>query len=76
MEFSEKEVKMFTGLGYGDLVERFEEDPLSLYKVAAMDCFMHDLRGKYVDSLRKCMLVLKTGVFYRGTEQWDSLIED
>lgn len=75
--FSEKEVEMFIALGFGDKIKLFvgEDDHMIMYKLAVEKCFLENKSGVAVDSLRRCVIALKSGTVYRLTQEWDDLIE-
>ena len=74
-DYSEKEIEMFIALGLGDKIQFFAENPVQLYNLAVERCFLNSLTGVAVDSLRRCVIALNKCKVYRGTQEWDDLIE-
>jgi hypothetical protein len=76
-EYSEKEVQMFLELG-------FEEEHLDymlknltawvIYSLAARKCFVEDLEGPAVNSLKLCLKAWDDKNVKRRTEEWDQMI--
>lgn len=75
MEYSKKELEMFTLLDYEDLCYKTNLYPPSVYQIVAEACFIKDLQGLAVDSLRRCMEAFKKSEVWRMTPEWDALIE-
>lgn len=73
--YSEKEVKMFTALGFEELLERLQDEPVTMYRIVSEEAFIKDLRGPLVDSLRRCLSALRTCSMYRMTDEFDALIQ-
>lgn len=74
-DYSEKEIEMFNALGLSDKIKFFAENPVQLYHLAVERCFVNNLTGVAVDSLRRCIIALNQCKVYRGTQGWDDLIE-
>lgn len=74
-DYSEKEIEMFNALGLSDKIKFFAENPVQLYHLAVERCFVNNLTGVAVDSLRRCIIALNQCKVYRGTQEWDDLIE-
>lgn len=74
-DYSEKEIEMFIALGLGDKIQFFAENPVQLYNLAVERCFLSSLTGVAVASLRRCVIALNKCKVYRGTQEWDDLIE-
>lgn len=71
---SEKERAMFTALGLeGQLWLPLPVS--SFYEMAVRRVFLGNMQGPAVESLRRCVKALDTGKIYRGTFEWDSLIQ-
>ena len=78
MKFFEKEKQMFMELGFDDnTLHRMEENmsAYDAYECAVKKVFVQELKGKAVDSLRQCLMVLEDGEAYRGTPEFDELIQ-
>ena len=85
-DYSEKEIQMFKALGLEDKIQFFADNPVQLYHLAVEHCFLNNLKGVEilflnnlkgvaVDSLRRCVIALNKCKVYRGTQEWDDLIE-
>lgn len=74
-DYSEKEIEMFISLGLGDKIKFFAENPVQMYNLAVERCFVNNLTGVNVESLRRCVIALNKCKVYRGTQEWDDLIE-
>ena len=74
MEFSEKEIQMLNMIGVGDLCDRFTSDPLGLYRIAMERAFLECASGPHVDSMRRCIVAIRKCSVYRGTDEWDAMI--
>lgn len=74
-DYSEKEIEMFNALGLSDKIKFFAENPVQLYNLAVERCFVNNLTGVNVESLRRCVIALNKCKVYRGTQEWDDLIE-
>lgn len=72
--YSQKEQDLFRSLGYENLMSIIDIPP-NLYSIAAIECFVSDLSGKSVDSLRRCLKAIHNLHPYRLTDEFDSLIE-
>jgi hypothetical protein len=71
--FSEKEKLLFSSLACQDLLK---QEPYLAYRTAAEFCFLSDMRGPSVDSLRRCMnTMISSKAPHRLTEEFDNLIE-
>jgi len=73
IKFSEKELELFDRLGFGYLADRIE--PFVLYRTVAEDCFVNDLKGPEVESIRACLRAFQDANLRRLTPEWDSLIQ-
>jgi len=71
-EYSEKELAMFEWFGYADLTNNLT--PVVLYRLCVEKAFTNDLRGPYVNSLRRCAIALRDCTCYRMTPEWDKMI--
>lgn len=74
-DYSEKEIEMFNALGLSDKIKFFAENPVQLYNLAVERCFVNNLTGVNVESLRRCVIALNKCKVYRGTQEWDDLID-
>lgn len=76
-EYSEKEFKMFLDIG-------FKRDDLeylmrmitatAIYNNAARKCFVENLTGPAVESLRRCLIAWDVDYINRCTPEWDEMI--
>lgn len=79
-KYSAKEQAMFEALGLSGLMDHIDIPP-SLYDIAGLKCFVEGTEGPAVESLRRCLKVLKGGwggvgeSLYRMTPEFDSLID-
>lgn len=71
--YSEKEQAMFKDLGFEDLLIHLT--PPVLYKLAIEDAFLKNKTGPVVESLRRTGTALKNCNPYRGTPEFDALIQ-
>jgi hypothetical protein len=72
---SAKERKLFIALGLEDLVDHLQSNPTVLYRMAVEQAFCENLSGPAVDSLRRCYIALHNCNPYRGTPEWDAMIQ-
>ena len=74
-EYSKKEIQMFTALNpfYKKLIES-NMAASGLYRIAVEDCFVQNLQGSAVESLRRTATALRDCKPYRMTPEFDSLI--
>jgi hypothetical protein len=72
--YSDVEMKMFHGLGYGEICESIE--PSTLYRMAIVDCFISGRNDKFVEQLRRGSRAfwIMEGVF-RMTPEFDAILE-
>lgn len=77
MDYSEKEIKLLLFFGLEKLLD--ERDgfitPPTLYRMAVEKAFIDNLQGPEVESLRRCYKALIKSEIYRGTFEWDNLIQ-
>ena len=72
-DYSDKEIELFTFFGIADLVNC--SMPVCLYRMCVEKAFVNELSGPYVDSLRRCYKALTERTCFRGTPEWDNLIQ-
>lgn len=72
--YSEKERALFVALGMGDCLWWPTPAP-HLYEAALRRVFLSEIQGPAVTSLRRCVKALDAGRPYRGTYEWDILIQ-
>ena len=72
-QYSQKEQKLFTALGYSDLLT---QEPVVLYRMVALNMFKEGNSGILVDNIRRCLNAIDKGEPYRLTEEFDDLIVD
>jgi len=72
-QYSKKEQKLFTALGYSDLLT---QEPVVLYRMVALNMFKEGNSGILVDNIRRCLNAIDKGEPYRLTEEFDDLIVD
>lgn len=72
--YSEREQALFESLNFGYLMDIIDIPP-SVYDIVARDCFIKNLTGKSVDSLRRCLGACQVCNPYRMTDEFDNLIE-
>lgn len=72
IEYSELEKELFKSLGCGYLLK---EEPCLAYRTAAEFCFLSDLKGPSVNSIRLCLnaMITSNGP-HRLTDDFDRLI--
>lgn len=70
-QYSQKELKLIEQLGYMDLPS---VEPITLYRIMAMNLFKQNESGVLVDSVRRCLNAIDNGAPYRLTKEFDSLI--
>ena len=75
-EYSDKEISMFKYFGVDNLIGDKYIGAISIYKVCVEKAFCEDLKGPYVDSLRRCMNALNSFQCNRMTSEFDKLILD
>ena len=46
-----------------------------LYKMAGEKAFLEKMDGPEVESVRRCLIALSKGTCYRGTQEWDDMIQ-
>ncbi len=73
-EYSEKEQALFAALGIGHLCEVIDNPP-NLYRIAVEQAFVADAKGPAVESLRRCYAAYMSCKIYRGTPDWDAMIQ-
>ena len=76
-EYSEKEFQMFLDLGFDKEHLNYIMKLLNaceIYDHAARKCFVENLTGKAVDSLRRCLIAWDDDDINRCTPEWDSMI--
>ena len=71
LQYSEKELKLIEQLGYMDLPS---VEPITLYRIMAMNLFKENKTGVLVDSVRRCLDAIDNGTPYRLTPEFDELI--
>ena len=69
-----KELEMFRSLGYSYQLN-MPVSVVEFYKMIAEKCFIHDVRGVDVDSLRRCLRAIINCNPYRKTQEFDDLIK-
>jgi len=72
-DYSEKEIKLFTFFGYGDILDHLIAPVI--YRMCVEKAFIDNMIGPEVDSLRRCVKSLYNCKVYRMTPEWDSMIE-
>jgi hypothetical protein len=72
-DYSDKEIELFTFFGIADLVNY--SMPVCLYRLCVEKAFMEELTGPYVSALRRCYKALIGHTCFRGTPEWDNLIQ-
>jgi hypothetical protein len=70
-QYSQKELKLIEQLGYMDLPS---VEPITLYRIMAMNLFKQNESGVLVDSVRRCLNAIDNGAPYRLTKEFDDLI--
>jgi len=76
-EYSEKEFQMFVNIGYKIDDLEFLMRMLTanaIYNNAARKCFVENLTGPAVESLRRCLIAWDDDYINRCTPEWDSMI--
>lgn len=71
-EYSEKEWKLITILGYQQIAKNVS--PIQLYRLLSEKAFIDKMDNKISDSIRNCMIACNEGRIYRMTPEWDELI--
>jgi hypothetical protein len=69
--YSKKEVELFTKLGYSNYLY---VEPVVLYNIIAMDCFLSNKSGQDVDSIRNCIKAMQKECPKRLSKEFDNLI--
>ncbi len=74
--FSDKETKLIKYFGFGEYLdnEHFNSNPLGLYRIIIEYCFINNIIGYEVDSLRRCYKAILNSTPYRMTKEFDDLI--
>lgn len=73
-DYSEKEKALIKFFGMDDMLTA-NIDPSKLYPMMEHRAFMENMQGVEVNSLRKCIKAFHDCKVYRGTSQWDAMIE-
>ncbi len=74
-DYSEAEVKLFTKLGYSNMLQETSVTPPVLYRMAVEQAFLGCLIGPEIEALRiGAINVLWTGKIKRMTPEFDALI--
>lgn len=78
--YSDKELEMIKQLSshWYNLILRGDDDsitPPTVFRILAEDCFVRDLKGPAVESLRRCMKAIWESKIHRMTPEWDALIQ-
>jgi hypothetical protein len=74
-EYSQKEIDLIRYFGYDDLIHDNNISAPTIYRMMVEKAFLCDLRGKPVESLRRCQRTLNSCFIYRLTPEWDAMIE-
>ena len=79
-DYSEKEFAMieFISLHWALIIEKSNDMgmvPPEVLNILSIECFINNLRGRAVDSLRRCMKACQVCNPYRMTKEYDDLIQ-
>ena len=74
-EYSQKEIDLFKYFGYYDLIRDTNISAPVIYRMMIEKAFLEDMKGKPVESLRRCQKALNSCSVYRLTPEWDAMIE-
>ena len=74
MEYSGKEIALARHFGYEDLCLSGGTDADNIYRILAVHCFMSNLEGPEVDSVRRCMKAMLIRNPKRLTSEFEALI--
>lgn len=72
-KYSQQEIKLFTALGYKELINTPIE-PLRLYRLCVEKAFINNWSGPHIEALRKGFKSLGDCYPYRMTKEFDDLI--
>ncbi len=73
IKYSPNERTMFAAIGLGHLLDTPIEE-MGLYRIAFEKCFRENMRGPYVESLRRACKLISECKIYRMTPEFDSAI--
>jgi hypothetical protein len=77
--FSAKELEMIRRLSsdWSALIKKDVKSisPVTILENIGMECFLSKKEGQEVDSLRRCLLAIQKGNPYRGTPEYEALID-
>jgi hypothetical protein len=74
-EYSQKEIDLFKYFGYDYFVSDGHISAPVIYRMMVEKAFLEDMKGKPVESLRRCQKALNSCSVYRLTPEWDAMIE-
>ncbi len=72
-DYSEKEKWLIGQFGFENMMEHVV--PPKLYDMIVQKVFVENITGDHVESLRRCYGAFYRGEVYRGTKEWDNMIE-
>jgi hypothetical protein len=70
--YSQKEIDMLLCFITPEVLQSVE--PLTAYRLAAEEAFRENLRGAYVQSLRRTYKAFCEGTAVRNSSEWDAMI--
>lgn len=73
--YSKKEKELIEYFGYEKFLDDKYLPPPKLYQFMVEHAFCENMSGPAVESLRRCYKALCGCTVYRGTKEWDNLIE-
>ena len=72
VEYSENEIKLFNHFGLGNLLD---QEPIVVYRVAVDIAFRKNMRGVWVEALRRGYNAIIDQTVSRKTPEFEKLIE-
>ena len=75
-ELTDAEIRLFKGVGQGWLIPLVQAGQIfapNAYDMAAMEVFINDNQGPWVEALRRAVARMKNGG-YRGNPEFDKMI--
>ncbi len=71
-EYSSAEIRLIRHFEYLKIAQSLS--PPELYRIMAMDAFIKNKQGPFVNALRKCVAAMQNCTVCRSTDEWDRLI--
>lgn len=73
-KYSDQEIKLFSSLGYENIIGLNSIEPIVLYRMAAEEVFIKNISGPNVDALRRGLKAIVYCECHRNTWEFENLI--